>query len=82
MYFFDHGKPEEFLMFIRNFSMTLAVTGMLEMDAKIQYLCTLVRGEALHQFYLLPADAENTKTLNVDYYIKGLALYLLPANWL
>ena len=82
MSLFDFGKPEEFLLFIRNFNMTLETIKTLYMEPKIQYLCTLVRGEALHQFYLLPADAENTKTLNVDYYIKGLALYLLPANWL
>ena len=45
------------------------------MDAGIQYISMLVRGEALHQFYFLSADAENTETLNVDYYIKGLSLY-------
>ena len=36
--------------------MTLTETGMLEMDAKIQYLRMLVRGEALRQFDLLYAD--------------------------
>ena len=62
-------------MFILNFDMTLAATGMLDMDEKIHYLRTLVRGEELCQFGLLSADVENTETLNVDYYIKGLALY-------
>ena len=38
----DHGEPEEFMLFIRNFNMTLVATGTLEMDVKIQYLCTLV----------------------------------------
>ena len=47
--------------------MTLAETGMLETDAKIQYISTLVRAEALSQFNLLSADAENTETQNVDY---------------
>ena len=72
---FEHGNPEEFLLFICNFNMTLAVTGNLDMEAKIQYLCTLVRGEALRQFDLLSSDVENTETLNVDYYIMCLALY-------
>ena len=27
---FDHGKPEEFLLFLQNFRMTLASTGTLE----------------------------------------------------
>ena len=35
----------------------------------------LVRGKALRQFALLSADVVNTETLNVDYYIKCLALY-------
>ena len=39
---FDHGNPEEFILFVRNFNMILSETGMLEMDAKIQYLRTLV----------------------------------------
>ena len=75
MSLFDFGKPEEFLLFIRNFNMTLETIETLYMEPKIQYLCTLVRGEALRQFDLLSADVENTETLNVDYYIKGLALY-------
>ena len=41
MYLFDHGKQEEFLLFIRNFNMTLTETVMLEMDTNIQYLCIL-----------------------------------------
>ena len=72
---FDNVYTEEFLLFILNFDMTLAATGMLDMDEKIHYLRTLVRGEELCQFGLLSADVENTETLNVDYYIKGLALY-------
>ena len=46
MSLFDNGDPEEFF-FVRNFNMTLAATGTLENGAKIQYLCTLVRGEVL-----------------------------------
>ena len=56
MYLFDHGDPEEFLLFVCNFNMTLVATGTLEMGAKIQYLRTLVRGEVLRQFDLLSAD--------------------------
>ena len=77
---FYHGEPETFLLFIRNFNMTLAVTGTLEMDAKIQYICTLVSGESFHHFELLSTDIENIETLNVDYCIKGLALYFFPVN--
>ena len=45
------------------------------MDAEILHLCALVRGEGLHKFEFLYANIENTETLNVDYYIKGLVLY-------
>ena len=67
-------------MFIRNFDTTPAATGAPEMDAKIRYLRTLVRGEALPQFELLSTNVENTENLNVDYYIKGLALNFYPVN--
>ena len=45
MYLFDHGDPEEFLLFIKNLNMTLAASGTLDMDARFWYLCTLVHGE-------------------------------------
>ena len=71
MSFFDHGEPEEFLLFIHNFNMTFAEKGTLEMNTEIQYIHLLVCGEALSQFDLMSADVKNTETLNVDYYIKG-----------
>ena len=48
MTLFDNGNPEELLLFIRNFNMTLEVSIALVSGANIQYLLTLVRGEALH----------------------------------
>ena len=71
MSLFDNGKPEEFLLFVRNFNMTLAASGMLEAGAKYQYLRTLVRGEALRQFHSLSSGLEGTGTLNIDYIIRG-----------
>ena len=54
--------------------MTLAAIGTLEMEAKVQYLCTLVRGEALRQFDLVSADAKNIEArLYADYLLKVLA---------
>ena len=60
MSLFLNGYPEEFLLFVCNFNMTLAASGTLEAGVKVQYLHTLVRGEVLHQFYLLSADVEST----------------------
>ena len=54
--------------------MILAITGRLETEDKLQYFCTHVCEEALHQFDLVSADAKNTETLlDVDYLLKGLA---------
>ena len=66
MSLFDHVKPEEFLLFTRNFDMTLASTGTLEIDTKIQYICTIFRGEVLCWFDLFSANLNNKETLNVD----------------
>ena len=81
MSLFDHGKPEEFLLFVRNSRMTLSATVMLDTYAKVQYIHTLVRGEALCQFDLLSADMEDTNTsLTVDCLLKGLGWYFFPVN--
>ena len=56
MSLFNNGDPEEFLLFVRNFNITLAASGTLEIGAKIQYIRTIVRGEALRQFESLSAD--------------------------
>ena len=75
MSLFHNGDPEEFLLFFRNFNMTLAASRILGEGAKYQYLRNLVCGEALHWFDLLYADTESAETLNVDYIIRGLSQY-------
>ena len=65
MAFFYNGDREEFLLFVQNFNMNLATSGTLPMSEKIQYICTIVRGEALCQFDLLSADVEGAKLLNM-----------------
>ena len=72
MSLFENGDLEEFLLFVRNFNVTLAASGTLESDAKFQYLCNLFRGEALHQFDSFSDDAKSKKTLNIEDIIKGL----------
>ena len=74
MSLFDHGEPEEFLLFVQNFQMTCAATRKIETEANIQYLRTLVRGEALRQFDVLSADVNDIETLlYVDDLFKVLA---------
>ena len=81
MYLFDHDKPQKFILFVRNFQMNLAAMGALETKVKVQYLCMLVRGEALYQFDLLSADMKNTETpLDVDHLVKVLVWHFYPVN--
>ena len=44
MTLFDNGDPEELLLLIINFNMTLEASGTLVASAKIQYLFMLVHG--------------------------------------
>ena len=66
MSLFENGEPEELLLFVCNFNMTLVASRALEAGATVQYLCTLVRGEALRQFDSLSADVEGANPLNVE----------------
>ena len=66
MSLFDNGDPEEFLLFVLNFNINIAESGMLEMDAKIRYLHTLVRDKFLRQFYSFYSGVESMETLTVD----------------
>ena len=52
-----------------NFNMTLAASDTLAMGAKIQYICTIVCGEALRQFDLLSTDMEGANPLTVENFI-------------
>ena len=44
MALFDNGEPDDILLFIFNFNLTLEVSGMFKYGAKIQYLRMLVHG--------------------------------------
>ena len=72
MSLFDNGNTEDFLLLVFNFNMTLGAAGTLETAAKIQYLCTLVRGEYLCWFDLMSDDAESENLLTVETIILGL----------
>ena len=77
-----NGKPEEFLFFVRNFNMTLAASGTLEAGAKVQYICTIIWGEALLQFDLWSDDVESMQTSKVDDIIKRLEQSFSSVNLL
>ena len=75
---FDNGEMEEFLLFVRNFSMTLETSGTIMDDAYIQYLYMLVRGESLCLFDALSAEVGSTTPENLTSIILGLGTYFFP----
>ena len=80
MALFDNGDPEDFLLFVRNFQMTLEESGMLAAGANIQYIRTLERGEALCQLDMLYVEVGSTTTkhLNLIFLVSGTCF--LPVN--
>ena len=75
MALFENGNPDGFLFFVCNFNMTLVGSVMLGVDVKVQYMCTLVCGEAFRLFGLLYANLEGTNPLTVEDNILGLDFY-------
>ena len=75
MAFFDNGYPEEFLLFISNFNMALEVPVTLMDGAKVQYLCILVCGEVLRQFYTMSDKVGVTNPENLTSIFLGLNTY-------
>ena len=69
---FNCGEPEEFLLFVRNFQMTLEASGTLAAGANIQYLCTLVRGKALCQLDIFSVEVVSMTTEHLNLIILGL----------
>ena len=53
-------------LFPHNFKMTLEASGTLQDAAKIQYISTLVRVEALRHFDMLSADFESSTPLTLE----------------
>ena len=78
---FGNGEMEYFLWFVHKFNMTIAASRKLQTGAKDQYLCILVHGESLCQFYLLSADMESTNPLNMEYIIKRDVVLLTPCKF-
>ena len=79
MALFDNSELEEFLLFIRNFQMDLKASGTLAAGAKIQYLHTLVCGEALRQIDTLSTEGRSitSKDLESTNLVLGTYFFLL-----
>ena len=53
---FEHGQLEEFLQLMKNFKRAVDRTGTTVTAGKINYLRTLLRGEALRKFDALASQ--------------------------
>ena len=73
MALFGNSYTEDFLLFVRNFKITLVASRTLGTDTKVQYICMLVRGEVLCQYGSPSADVERTNPLTVEAIILGLS---------
>ena len=82
MALYDNGDPEEFLLFIQNFNMALKASKTLKAGVNIQYLPTLVRGEALRQFDTSFSEVVSSSPENMTSNILGLGMYYFPVNLL
>ena len=60
--------------------MTLKALGILVDGRNIQYLCTLVRGEGLHQLDTLSSEVRRTTSEQLKYIILVLGSYFPPVN--
>ena len=80
MVLFDNGKLEDFLLFVQNFKMIVKASGMLTASAKLQYLCTILRSEALRHFDTLCAQMGSTNTKNLNRSILVLCTYFFPVH--
>ena len=58
-----------------NFNITLNASGMFVAGVNIQYLCTLLPGEALRQFDMLSAEVGVTNPEILTSVILGLGTY-------
>ena len=62
-------------MFVRNFNITPAASGTVEVSAKYQYLRTLVCVKVFRLFDFFTDNVECTQTLNIDDIIRDLTQY-------
>ena len=75
MTFFDNREPEELLLIVWNFNMTLKVSGILGANKKLQYLRTILRGKALQKLKFLCLHIVSMTVTNLNHVVLGLGMY-------
>ena len=80
MALFENSNPEELLLFVINFKTTIENLGILTASVKLQYLCTLLCGEALRQFDTFCNHLGSTNTAHVSRIVLVVGKYSFPVN--
>ena len=75
MKLFDNINPEEFLLIVQNFKMTIEVSGTLIANSNIQYLRDIFCGEEPRQFDTSCVQVVITTTAHLNKVILGLGAY-------
>ena len=77
---FDNYGLEEFLLLVQNLKIMIEALEILADSAKLQYIYTILRGEALHQFDTFCAQAGSTNKTYLNRIIPGLGMHIFPVN--
>ena len=80
MTLFYNGELEEILLFVQNFQMTLEGSEERAAGTNIQYYCTLLHGEALHQLDTLSVEVGSTTSENLKIIVLVLGTYSFLVN--
>ena len=69
---FENGKPEEFLQMTKDFKNATDGTGTTSATGRIQFLRTMLRGEALREFDVISSQVGITTNGNLKLIKEGL----------
>ena len=77
---FDDGQPEEFLSLLRNFNIVIDGTGNTTPSGRINYLRTMLSGQALREFDKLQSQYRGATNNRLKLIQEGLLEYFFPIN--
>ena len=80
MYTFKYVQPEEFLTLLKNFIIAIDGTGTTSWPGRINYICTILCGEARIEFNELASQNSGTKNAHLKHITEGLLGYFSQIN--
>ena len=80
MIIFGNGKPKEFLQLLKNFNKSIDGTGTTTVARRINFLCTLLCGEAIREFDNLVSHNNGTTNPHLKEIQEVLLDYFFPTN--